>query len=116
MRVAILSALAVLTTACVSQRWPNYDASLYAISTEPGAPAYEAHAKLLEAWSGDEGGLPPGLAAEEGFYVGLLGRFDQAQVLFDLEVKRYPESAAFVAALRELVIPHEASAAVKATP
>ena len=71
---------------------------------DPSAESYEAHVELLRDWTETEEGLPPGLSAELGFYLGLLGHTADAEAWFATEVANYPEAAGFVAALRAIAL------------
>lgn len=94
----------LMVAGCVSP-WARYDQSQYAVTMEPGVESYSAHAQFLQEWSDGQKDLPPGFAAELGFYLGLLGKQQEARAWFDVEVDRYPQSVAFVDALRSIVIP-----------
>jgi len=107
MRYYHLAALAILFTSCVSPRWVRYDDSQYRVAMEPGVESYQAHVDFLIDWSESKDGLPPGLAAEVGFYLGLLGKASDAAAWFDLELAAHPESAQFIEALRAISGPWE---------
>lgn len=94
--IALLAGL----TGCVNQRWAEYDNSLFEVSMAPSLDSYQAHVDLLTKWSESKEGLPPGLAAEMGFYVALLGRSVEAEGWYAKEELAYPEFAQFIAALR----------------
>jgi hypothetical protein len=115
--VRLLQALlgCLLAAGCASH-WDGYDNSLYAVTMEPGPEAYQAHVDLLRDWAGEGEELPPGLAAELGFYLALTGHPDEARLWFDREVARFPEAAAFVEAMRAIALPPQAGEDAQAAP
>jgi hypothetical protein len=102
MRTLLFMGLLLMTAGCVNQRWSQYDSSLYRVAMEPSVESHEAHAKLLRDFSESKEGLPPGLAAELGFYLALLGQAEEANTWFEREIAAHSESAPFVAALRAI--------------
>jgi hypothetical protein len=81
----------------------------------PNQEAYVDHAELLLKWSeGKE--LPPGLAAELGYYLALAGRTAEAEAMFAVEVSRHPEYLLFVQALKRICLGADAEGASQSTP
>ena len=110
MRLLSITIALSLCSSCVSQKWQKYDASQYAVSMEPSTEAYQSHVEVLTKWSESKDGLPAGVGAELGFYLGVLGRPDEAEMWFAKEVQLHPESGAFIEALRHLTAgPEEVS-------
>lgn len=102
MRLLIITIVVSLCSSCVNQKWQKYDASQYIVSMEPSTEAYQSHVEVLTKWSESKDGLPAGVGAELGFYLGVLGRPDEAEIWFAKEVQQHPESGVFIEALRTL--------------
>lgn len=100
-RILIAACLAVPCVSCVDMRWQDYDDSQFEISMAPGAEAYQDHVDLLSKWANRED-LPPGLAAELGYYLALTGKPAEAEAMYSLELARHPECGRFILALRRL--------------
>jgi len=101
--------------ACINPQWHAYDESQFTLSMMPNQEAYVDHAEMLLKWSeGKE--LPPGLAAELGYYLALIGRTAEAEAMFAVEVGRHPECTLFVQALRRICLGADAEGASQPTP
>ncbi len=101
--------------ACVNPQWHAYDESQFTLSMMPTEEAYVDHTELLLKWS-ERKELPPGLAAELGYYLALTGRVAEAEAMFAVEVGRHPECTLFVQALRRISLGVDAEDASQSTP
>ena len=106
----VAAVAACMMTSCGSDKalysWQNYQSASYNYSKEP---TEENAQKLLEAFSrmekkvkqGSRQVLPPGACAEKAYILLKAGKREEAQQLFDLELKNYPESKAFIEKIKK---------------
>ena len=94
----LIAPLLLLLPSCQST-WDTYEISSHQTIAAPGPESYEAHVShLTKKVEGDA--PPPGLCAEMAYFLVLLGRPGEADVLFAREVDIWPQSEKFVLGLR----------------
>jgi|GEM_PF-307128 len=106
--IAALCFLAIVIPlgACRSP-YDGYGSSLYRQLKKPTPENQAAHlnllAKVIERADRNQVRPPPGVCAEYGYNLGLLGRTAEATDYLDREVQHYPESETFVSVLKRIV-------------
>lgn len=94
----LLTITVALLASCQSN-WQQYDASLFETVANPSQEAYEYHIGTLERMV-EEDPPPPGLCAELGYFLILVGRTAEADAWFARELAAYPHAESYVKMLR----------------
>jgi hypothetical protein len=80
--------------------WGNYSHALYKNKKDHTPESYQAYknalADIVEKSKTSGLLVPPGIYAEYGFVLAQEGKSEEAQVYFNLEKEKYPESKIFV--------------------
>jgi hypothetical protein len=91
--------LSTSLSACVTSRfeWGGYENALYQYAKQPGTrPAYQKSLELAVETGRKTGRVAPGLLAELGYLYLEEGNVERALPLFEEEMRRFPESKAFL--------------------
>jgi hypothetical protein len=80
--------------------WGNYSHALYKNKKDHTPESYQEYknalADIMEKSKTKGLLVPPGIYSEYGFILAQEGKFEEAQVYFNLEKEKYPESKIFV--------------------
>lgn len=80
--------------------WGTYSEALYKNKKDLTPESYQGYknalADIVEKSKTDGLLIPPGIYAEYGFILAQEGKHEEAQVYFNLEKEKYPESKIFV--------------------
>lgn len=92
--------------ACQATPWQTYDETSYAAVMDPSEEVLGKHIAVLEGWaSGPADDVPPGIYAELAYWLAKVGRTEEARVMFEREIERYPYAEKYVRMLQALVLP-----------
>ncbi len=87
--------------------WDDYSHTLYNLKKNPGPEAEEKYKesllKIINESKKYNRKVPPGIYAEYGYFLIKNGNKNEGLKYLDLEVKTYPESARFIAQLKEML-------------
>jgi hypothetical protein len=104
-RLALLFASLCLCACTTPSKWQTYDQTSYSAVMTPSDAVLEKHLAALESWTtGPAADVPPGIYAELGYWLAKVGRTEEARVMFEREMERYPYAQKYVRMLMDLVL------------
>jgi len=107
-RIVLPFAASCLCACTATSPWQTYDETSYAETMDPSEEVLAKHIAALEVWvEGPAEAVPPGIYTELGYWLAKVGRTEEARVLFEREIARYPYAQKYVQLLMSVVLPTE---------